>query len=50
MAPGRRAAVQAWIGWQATEGFLRLSEPLPGLAIVVGLLVAAALVTIGMYA
>lgn len=52
---GTLAAVQAWRGWQATEKSLRRGEALPpGLAaggvLVVGVVVAAALVTIGLYA
>lgn len=50
---GTLAAVQAWWGWQATEKSLRRGEALPGLAagsvLVVGAVVAAALVTIGLY-
>ncbi|WP_129790134.1 YidH family protein [Promicromonospora panici] len=50
---GTLAAVQAWLGWSATESALRLGQPLPGLAvgglIVVGIIVAVALVTIGIF-
>ncbi|MBK0330877.1 DUF202 domain-containing protein [Brachybacterium sp. MASK1Z-5] len=51
---GTLAAVQAWLGWKATEKSLRAGTPLPGLAVggilVIGVVVAAALVTIGLYA
>jgi putative membrane protein len=51
---GTLAVVQAWIGWRRTERSLRRSEPLPGLStgavLVVGVVIAAALVTIGIYA
>ena len=50
---GTLAAVQAWLGWSATESALRRGQPLPGLAvgglIVVGIIVAVALVTIGIF-
>lgn len=50
---GTASAVQALIGWARTETSLRKSEPLPGLAIggviVVGVLIAVALVVIGMF-
>lgn len=50
---GTLAAVQAWLGWAATETALRRGRPLPGLAvgglIVVGIVVAVALVTIGLF-
>ena len=50
---GTVAAVQAWLGWSATETALRLGRPLPGLAVggllVVGIVVAVALVTIGLF-
>lgn len=50
---GTLAAVQAWFGWSATESALRRNQPLPGLAvgglIVVGIIVAVALVTIGIF-
>jgi putative membrane protein len=49
---GTIAAVQAWLGWSATESALRRSRPLPGLAVggllVVGIVVAVVLVTIGL--
>lgn len=51
---GTFAVVQAWVGWRATERSLRRAEPLPGLStgavLVLGVVLAAALVTIGMYA
>ncbi|WP_114854312.1 YidH family protein [Brachybacterium sp. YJGR34] len=51
---GTLAAVQAWVRWRSTEKSLRLARPLPGLAVggvlVVGLIVGAALVTIGLFA
>lgn len=54
LALGTLAVVQAWIGWRATERSLRRAEPLPGLptgaVLVVGVMIAAALVTIGLYA
>ncbi|GAA1489462.1 YidH family protein [Brachybacterium sacelli] len=50
---GTLAAAQAWFGWRATEKSLRRGAPLPGLAagavLVIGVVVAAALVTIGLY-
>lgn len=50
---GTLAAVQAWFGWSAAETALRRSAPLPGLGIggviVIGVVLAAALVTIGMF-
>lgn len=50
---GTVAAVQAWLGWSATETALRQGRPLPGLAVggllVVGIIVAVALVTIGLF-
>ena len=50
---GTLSAVQALVGWARTETSLRNREPLPGLAIggviVVGVLVAVALVVIGMF-
>lgn len=50
---GTLAVLQAWMGWRATERSLRRSEPLPGLStgaiLVVGVVLAAALVTIGLY-
>lgn len=53
LALGTLAAVQAWLGWARTEKALRLGRPLPGLGvggvIVVGVIVAVALVTIGMF-
>src|SRR5690606_11786034 len=54
LALGTLAVVQAWIGWRSTERSLRRAEPLPGLSpgavLVVGAVIAAALVTIGLYA
>ena len=54
LALGTLAVVQAWIGWRGTERSLRRGEPLPGLStgamLVVGVMIAAALVTIGLYA
>ncbi len=54
LALGTLSVVQAWLGWRATERSLRRAEPLPGLStgavLVVGIVVAAALVTIGLYA
>jgi putative membrane protein len=51
---GTVAAVQAWLGWSATESALRRGRPLPGLAVggllVVGIVVAVVLVTIGLFA
>nr|WP_271212036.1 DUF202 domain-containing protein [Rhodococcus wratislaviensis]GLK38360.1 membrane protein [Rhodococcus wratislaviensis] len=51
---GTLAAVQGWIGWARTERALRAGRPMPGFAIggiiVVGLVVAVALVTIGLFA
>ncbi|MFC0674638.1 YidH family protein [Brachybacterium hainanense] len=51
---GTLAAVQAWLGWAATERSLRRGAPLPGLAVggilVVGVILAAALVAIGLFA
>ncbi|WP_193106977.1 YidH family protein [Brachybacterium sp. FME24] len=51
---GTLAAVQAWFGWRSTEKSLRRGTPLPGLAVgavlVVGVVIAASLVTIGLYA
>ncbi len=53
LALGTIAAIQAWFGWAATERAMRLGRPLPGLgvgaAIVVGVVVAVAIVTIGMF-
>ncbi|MGW9113373.1 YidH family protein [Microbacterium sp. NPDC055683] len=53
LALGTLAALQAWFGWARTETSLRLGRPLPGLAaggvIVVGVITAVALVTIGMF-
>lgn len=50
---GTIAAVQAWLGWSATESALRRGRPLPGLAVggllVVGIVVAVVLVTIGLF-
>ncbi|MEE1617881.1 YidH family protein [Brachybacterium sp. J153] len=50
---GTLCALQAWWGWRATERSLRRAAPLPGLGagavIVVGVVVAAALVSIGMW-
>lgn len=54
LALGTLCAVQAWIGWKATERSLRRGTPLPGPAIgaiiVIGVVIAAALVAIGVYA
>lgn len=54
LALGTLAVLQAWFGWRATERSLRRAAPLPGLStgavLVVGVVVAAALITIGMYA
>ncbi|GAB2466841.1 hypothetical protein GCM10027063_04390 [Promicromonospora xylanilytica] len=51
---GTVAAVQAWLGWSATESALRRGRPLPGLAVggllVVGIVIAVVLVTIGLFA
>lgn len=53
LALGTLAVIRAWFGWSATERALRRSEPLPGLStgavLVVGMVIAAALVTIGLY-
>lgn len=53
LALGTLAAIQAWLGWSATEKALRLGRPLPGLAvggiIIVGTIIAVALVTIGIF-
>jgi len=50
---GTLAAVQAWVGWSQTETSLRHGRPLPGLAVggilVVGVVVAVGIVTIGMF-
>ncbi|MDN3311599.1 DUF202 domain-containing protein [Microbacterium oryzae] len=50
---GTLAAIQAWIGWSQTEKALRNNKPLPGLGVggvlVVGVIVAVALVTVGMF-
>lgn len=50
---GTVAAVQAWLGWSATESALRRGRPLPGLAVggllVVGIVIAVVLVTIGLF-
>lgn len=50
---GTLAAIQAWFGWRATEISLRRGVPLPGLTagavLVVGIVIAAALVVIGTY-
>lgn len=50
---GTLAALQAWFGWAATEKSLRHSKPLPGLPIggllIVGLILAVALITIGLF-
>ena len=50
---GTLAVVQAWLGWRATERSLRHHEPLPGQTVggvlVVGVLLAAALIGIGLY-
>lgn len=54
LALGTLAALQAWFGWQTTEKSLRRNAPLPGLGtgavITVGVIIAVALVTIGLYA
>ncbi|WP_434174513.1 YidH family protein [Brachybacterium conglomeratum] len=54
LALGTLSVVQAWIGWRATERSLRRSEPLLGLStgavLVIGVVIAAALVTLGLYA
>lgn len=54
LALGTLAAIQAWFGWAATERALRKGRPLPGLAVgailVVGFIVALALVTVGIFA
>ncbi len=51
---GTVASLQAWWGWAATERSLRRGTPLPGLGagaiIVAGVIIAAALVTIGLFA
>ncbi|GAA1726063.1 YidH family protein [Brachybacterium phenoliresistens] len=51
---GTVASLQAWWGWAATERSLRRDTPLPGLGagaiIVAGVIIAAALVTIGLFA
>lgn len=51
---GTLSAVQAWFGWSAAEKAMRHSAPLPGLGvggvIVIGVIVGAALVTIGTFA
>ncbi|MCD2442582.1 DUF202 domain-containing protein [Agromyces sp. SYSU K20354] len=48
---GVTAAVQAWVGWMRTEQALRESEPLRGpsvgLVIVVGVVLAVVLMTLG---
>lgn len=53
MVLGTLAAVQAWLGWRATEISLRHGTPLPGLAVggvlVVGVVLAAVLLGIGLY-
>ncbi|WP_010532854.1 YidH family protein [Brachybacterium squillarum] len=53
MVLGTLAAVQAWLGWKATETSLRRGTPLPGLAVggilVVGVVLAAVLLGIGLY-
>lgn len=50
---GTLAALQAWWGWRQTERALRRGLPLPGLGvggvIVVGVVIAAALVALGMW-
>ena len=50
---GLVTAVQAWFGWVATERALRHNKPLPGLDVggllIVGVIVGAALVCIGMF-
>ncbi|KQR39957.1 YidH family protein [Microbacterium sp. Leaf159] len=50
---GTLAALQAWFGWSAAETAMRRSSPMPDLGvggvIVIGIIVAAALVTIGIF-
>jgi putative membrane protein len=50
---GLVTALQAWFGWVATERALRHNKPLPGLDVggllIVGVIVGAALVSIGMF-
>jgi len=50
---GTLASLQALIGWAQTERSLRLGRPLPGIAMgavmVVGVIVAVALITLGMW-
>ncbi len=50
---GTLAALQAWFGWMATEKAMRHSAPLPGLPIgavlVVGVILAVALIAIGLF-
>lgn len=50
---GTLAALQAWFGWMATEKAMRGGKPLPGLPIggvlVVGVILAVALITIGIF-
>ncbi|MEI3843657.1 MULTISPECIES: YidH family protein [unclassified Microbacterium] len=53
LALGTLAALQAWFGWMATEKAMRRSAPLPGLPIgailVVGVILAVALIAIGLF-
>lgn len=53
LALGTLAALQAWFGWMSTERAMRRGKPLPGLpvgaALVVGVIVAVALVAIGVF-
>lgn len=53
LALGTLAALQAWFGWKATERSMRRNAPLPGMSaaavLVIGILVAAALITIGFF-
>lgn len=52
LAVGTLAAVQAWTGWCRTERALRRADPLPGFgpggAVVIGIVLAALLVSAGM--
>jgi putative membrane protein len=54
LALGTVAALQALLGWAQTETAMRLGKPLPGIAmgavLVVGIVVAVALIAIGTYA
>lgn len=53
VALGVLAAVQAWVGWYRTERSMRLNRALPGpsvgLVIVLGVIVAVVLLTLGSF-